>query len=184
MNQSKKAHKLVLNSIVNMQIDKVIETFVCVFFFFSYSSSFPIKMFATNAKMQKNKPYPNFYILFSFLHIFSLGRNPAGAPFRHATCIVRQCHPNICMWPFRPPHKQILEGHCRQIHVRSPWSQSPQCLSSSGTRPRDHRHGHTPRSVPGGSAMNCSGENMISPSFFSRESWVFKLRSPDKFFSL
>ncbi len=39
--------------------------------------------------------------------------------------------------------------------------------------PRDHRHGHTPRSVPGGSTMHCSGEHtFISPSFFSQESWV------------
>ncbi len=73
----------------------------------------------------------------------------------------------------------------RQIHARFLWSQSPQCLSSSGTRLQDHRHGHTPRSVPGGSAMNCSGENTISPSFLSQESWVFcELRSPDMFLSI
>ncbi len=40
-----------------------------------------------------------------------------------------------------------------------PWSQLPQCLSSSGTGPWDHRHGHTPLSVPDRSAMYCSGEN-------------------------
>ncbi len=68
----------------------------------------------------------------------------------------------------------------RQIHARSLWSQSPQCLSSSGTGPRDHRHGHNPRSVPGGSTMNCSGENTISPSFLL----FCELRSPDMFLSI
>ncbi len=38
--------------------------------------------------------------------------------------------------------------------------------------------------MPGGSAMYCSGENTISPSFFSRESWVCELRSSDMFFSI
>ncbi len=44
------------------------------------------------------------------------------------------------------------------------------CASAAaGPEPRDHRHGHTPRSVPGGSGTYCSGESTISPSRFSRE---------------
>ncbi len=47
-----------------------------------------------------------------------------------------------------------------QIHVRSPWSQSPQCLSSSGTT-----QAHTLLRVPDGSSL-AAGKNTISPSFF------------------
>ncbi len=44
----------------------------------------------------------------------------------------------------------------------SPQSQSPPCLSSSGTGPCDHRHGHTPRSeIQYGKAQS-------APPFFSR----------------
>ncbi len=49
----------------NKQRLKVIahsEIFTCVFQgFFLYSSSFPIKMHATDAKMQKIDPDPNFF---------------------------------------------------------------------------------------------------------------------------
>ncbi len=42
--------------------------------------------------------------------------------------------------------------------------------ASAVAGPRDHRHRHTPRSVPGGSTMHCSREHtFISPCFFSRE---------------
>ncbi len=51
----------------------------------------------------------------------------------------------------------------RQIHVRSPRSQSPPCLSSSGTRTTRSQA----RTVPGGSGTYCSGESTISPSLFS-----------------
>ncbi len=60
----------------------------------------------------------------------------------------------------------------RQIHVRSPQSQSPPCLSNSGTALREHRHGHTPRSVPGGIGMYWSGEKYNHPLLFSFESWL------------
>ncbi len=63
--------------------------------------------------------------------------------------------------------------------MRSPLSQSLQCLSRSRTGPQDHRHRHTLRSVPGWSTMYRRGENTISLSFFSQESWV---RSPVMFF--
>ncbi len=38
------------------------EIFACVFLFFSYSSSFPIKMLATDPKPQKIEPDPNFFL--------------------------------------------------------------------------------------------------------------------------
>ncbi len=46
-----------------------------------------------------------------------------------------------------------------------------QIFSSSGTGPWDHRHGHTPRSIPGGSGMYCSGEkhNQHLLFFFSKK---------------
>ncbi len=55
----------------------------------------------------------------------------------------------------RARHQPVL-----QIHVRSPWSQSPQCLSSSGTT-----QAHTLLRVPDGSSL-AAGKNTISPSFF------------------
>ncbi len=58
------------------------------------------------------------------------------------------------------PDRRARLQPVRQIHVRSPRSQSPPCLSSSGTR--------TARSQARTSATHCSGESTIS--LFSRES--------------
>ncbi len=39
--------------------------------------------------------------------------------------------------------------------------------AAAGPEPRDHRYGHNPRSVPGGSGTYCSRESTISPFLFS-----------------
>ncbi len=60
---SKSGHLfLILKALKALRLHNESELFVCVFLFFSYSSSFPIKMLVTDVKTQKIEPDPNFFM--------------------------------------------------------------------------------------------------------------------------